>query len=121
MVAAMVGLGACVAAETPPATFTDSGWRTAAGTPVSLAEIDALRQSCVPRRTVAPIDSDQPAPNPLRDNPAYHPAGEALTNAPLTGIAAADRRVDTSTRRSAGYGADSVEDCLYAKGLVKTR
>jgi hypothetical protein len=117
--AAVVALSACVADEAPPVVFANSGWRTASGTPISLAEIDALRQSCAPRRSVTPIDSDQPAPNPLRDNPAYHPGGEGLTNAPLTGIAAADRRIDTAARRTAGYGAVSIDDCLYAKGLVK--
>ena len=119
MVAAVVGLGACVAAEAPPVVFANSGWRTASGAPVSLGELDALRQSCVPRTVVTPIDSDQPVPNPLRDNPAYHPGGEGLTNAPMTGIAGADRQIYAAARRSVGYGAVSVEDCLYAKGLVK--
>jgi hypothetical protein len=119
--AVVVGLSACVAAEAPPVVFANTGWRTSSGVPVSIGEIDALRQSCVPRRTVTPIDSDRPVPNPLRDNPAYHPGGEGLTNAPPTGIAAADQRIDTAARRSAEYGAGPIEDCLSAKGLVRAR
>lgn len=125
--AAVVWLGSCTAVEAPPTVFANSGgvaasgWRTGSGAPVSLGELDALRQSCVPRRVVTPIDTDQPVPNPLRDNTAYHPGGEGLTNAPSTAIAAPDHRIDPATRRTSVYRAATIEDCLYAKGLVKAR
>lgn len=117
----MVGLCGCVAPEAPPVVFADSAWRTGYGAPISLGELDALRQSCLPRQIAAPIDPARPVPNPVRDNPAYHPGGEGLANAPPTGIAAADRPIEPATRLSAGPGAGPVEECLYGKGLIKAR
>lgn len=119
MVGALLGLGGCLAAAAPPVGYADSGWRTRTGAALSIGEIEALRQSCTPAQIKRSIDSARPTSDPLRDNPAYHPGGEGLANAPATGIAAAGRPIEPGTRRVAAPGAGSVEECLYGKGLVR--
>jgi hypothetical protein len=119
MVGVLCGLGGCLAAEAPSIGYPDSGWRTRAGAALSIAEVEALRQSCAPPQVMGPIDSGRPTSDPLRDNPAYHPGGEGLANAPATGIAAAGRPIEPLTRRAAAPGAGSVDECLYGKGLVR--
>jgi hypothetical protein len=120
IVAGLLGLSACLAARTP-VIYGDSGWRTATGAPLSIAEVEALSHSCAPRRVVAAIDSDRPVASLLRDNPAYHPGAQGLANAPPTGIAAAGQPIEPGTRIAAAPGAGTVEACLYGKGLVRAR
>ncbi len=119
LVSALIGLGACAAPEAPPVVFANSGWRTSTGAPLSIGEVQALRESCELRRVSGPIDSDRPARRLLSDNPAYKPGGEGLANAPATGIAAADRPIEPGTRRAAPLGAGSAEECLFGRGLRK--
>ncbi|HEX3954610.1 MAG TPA: hypothetical protein VHW90_13610 [Stellaceae bacterium] len=114
------GLSACGAPEAPPVVYANSGWRTAYGAPLSLGEVAALRQSCVPKRTLGPMDTERPERDVTRDNPSYHPGGEGLASAPLNGIAAPDRPSEPGTRLSAGYGATPMEICLSDKGIIKT-
>ncbi|HEX3861995.1 MAG TPA: hypothetical protein VHY35_09930 [Stellaceae bacterium] len=119
IVVASIGLSGCIDIQGYPPGYPDSGWRTRAGAPISLAEYDALRESCVPRRRTLPMDSDQPLPDTMRDNPAYHPGGEGLANAPMTGIVAIDREIEPGTRRSAEFAGTGLEDCLEQKGLSR--
>ncbi len=119
IVAALIGLSACATPAAPREGYADSGWRTRSGAPLSLGEVAALRETCVPRRMVTPIDTGQPTPNPLRDNPVYHPGGEGLASAPPSGIAAIDQPVEPGTRRGPLPGAEPVADCLMSKGLVR--
>jgi hypothetical protein len=112
------GLTACTAPGTQPAAYVGSGWRTAAGTPLSIAEVEALRSSCRPRAIASLLDPDQPVANSIRDNPIYHPGGEGLANAPPVGIAAADRPLELGVRR-ATYTEGMVTECMYEKGLLK--
>ncbi|MBV9828915.1 MAG: hypothetical protein JO001_25100 [Alphaproteobacteria bacterium] len=115
---AAAGLSACSALGLAPAGDAPPDWQTARGTRLSLAELDALRVSCEHRGGAGPLDSDQPVPNPIRDNPIYHPGGEGLANAPPTGISAADRTLELGTRVAA-FIPGSVDQCLLDKGLVQ--
>ncbi len=117
--ALLVGLSACASLQGLPPGYPDSGWRTSRGTPISIAEYDALRQSCLPRRYTLPMDSNQPVPSTIRDNPAYHPGGEGLANAPMTGIVADGQPVEPGLRRSSAYRETPIDECLAEKGLVK--
>ena len=119
LAAALLGLGACAAVETPPGP-AEPGWRTSAGLPLSRSEVQALRSACAGQARVTPIDTDQPVPNPLRDDPAYRPGGEGLANAPQTGVAAAGRPIEPATRRIASAGVLG-DQCLYDQGLVRIR
>ena len=117
---ALLSLAACGSPAAPPVVFADSGWRTAAGYPLSLGEVEALRQSCVARQVSRAPDRLPPPPNPVRDNPAYRPGGEGLANAPATGIAAADALAEPVVGAPRFVRAPgSVEDCLYGQGLVQ--
>jgi hypothetical protein len=122
MVAGLVGLSGCVLFDpAEPVLYSPSGWRTQAGAPLSLAEVESLRQSCLPRQVVLALDPDRPVANPIVDNPLYHPGGEGLANAPAIGIAAADRPVEPGTRRVAELTLGSLDECLVNKGLVRDR
>jgi hypothetical protein len=120
-VAGLVGLSGCVLLDPPtPAPYAAAGWRTQ-GAPLSLAEVEAFRQSCQPRQVVLALDPDRPIANPIVDNPIYHPGGEGLANAPAIGIAAPDRPVEPGTRRAPEFTLGSVDECLVSKGLVRVR
>jgi hypothetical protein len=122
IVGGLVGLSGCLVLDPlPPASFVYSGWRSRAGAALSLAEVEALRQSCVPPLVTLALDPDRPVANPMTDNPVYHPGGEGLANAPAIGIAAPDRPVEPGIRRVADLSAGTTEECLYRKGLVRTR
>jgi hypothetical protein len=121
IIAAVLGLAACAAATSPPEAGVDAGWRTAAGTPLSAGEIDALSRSCTGSPHMTPIDTDRPMPDPLHENRAYHPGGEGLANAPPVGIAAPDRPIEPGTRRIAGSSAEAVAQCLAGKGLIRAQ
>lgn len=121
IVAGLVGLSGCLVFEPPPPTpYADSGWRSRAGAALSLAEVEALRQTCAPQVTLA-LDPDRPVANPITDNPVYHPGGEGLANAPAIGIAAPDRLVEPGIRRVADLSGGTLDECLARKGLVRTR
>ena len=119
---AAAGLSACAAGDGPlggaPLMAANSNWQTARGAHLSLGEIEALRTTCEHPGGGGPLDSAQPVPNPIRDNPIYHPGGEGLTNAPPTGIAAADRPLELGTRTQA-YVPGAITQCLLDKGLVQ--
>jgi hypothetical protein len=120
IVAGLVGLSGCALLDLPPpAPYADSGWRSLAGAPLSIAEVEALRLSCVPRQLTLALDPGRPVANPIADNPVYHPGGEALANAPALGIAAPDRPAEPGTRRVADPTAGSLDECLARKGLVR--
>ena len=121
LAAALLAMAGCVS-PAQRVGAVDSGWRTRSGQELSVAEAEALRQSCTPGRGVTLVDPDRPVPDPLRDNPAYHPGGEGLANAPATGIAAADRPIQSDTRQVEGsVNSASLDNCLYEKGLVRVR
>jgi hypothetical protein len=119
LAAGLPGLSACSVLD-PSVAYPYSGWRTATGAPLTLAEVEALRISCRPGQISSPMDSDQPVASAIRDNPIYHPGGEGLSNARPTGIAAADRPLEPGTRRPV-YTAAMLDTCLSDKGLLKNR
>jgi hypothetical protein len=122
IVALLVGLSGCTLFElAPPAPYAASGWRTQGGAALSLAEVEALRESCAPPEVMLALDPDRPVANPITDNPVYHPGGEGLTNAPAIGIAAPDRPVEPGIRRVADLSGGTVDECLYRKGLIRMR
>lgn len=123
IVAGLVGLSGCILLDppAPPAAYAPSGWRTLAGATLSIAEVEALRLSCVPRQVMLALDPDRPVANSILDNPAYHPGGEGLANAPVVGIAAPERPVGPGTRRVAELTYGSLDECLARKGLVRIR
>lgn len=119
--AGFIGLCGCTVFEPgPPPPYAQSVWRTQAGAALSLAEVEALRQSCAPRQVTLAIDPHRAVANPMADNPVYHPGGEGLANAPAIGIAAPDRPVEPGTRRVA-EAAGSIDECLAGKGLIRAR
>jgi hypothetical protein len=118
VIAAAAGLSACVPGPPSPVSYANSGWRTGSGAPLSIGEVDALRTSCNALRVTKAIDTDQPVASPIRDNPIYRPGGEALANAPATGLGAVDQPLELRTRRIADI-VYSIDECLYAKGLAK--
>lgn len=120
--AGLIGLAGCTVFEpVPPVSYADSGWRTGAGAALSLAEVEALRQTCTPRQVMLALDPDRPVANPIRDNPVYHPGGEGFANAAAVGIAAPDRPVEPGTRRVAELPAGSLDECLAGKGVIRLR
>ena len=122
IVASLAGLSGCMLLDPPPhAPYAAAGWRTQTGAPLSLAEVEALRQSCAPQQVTLALDPDRPVANPIIDNPIYHPGGAGLANAPAVGIAAPDRPVEPGTRRVADLVAGSLDECLARKGLVRMR
>jgi hypothetical protein len=122
IVAGLVGLSGCALLDPPPpAAYAASGWHTLAGAPLSIAEVEALQQSCAPRQVTLALDPDRPVANPIVDNPVYHPGGEGLANAPVLGIAAPERPVEPGTRRVAEFTYGSPDECLARKGLVRVR
>src|SRR5882672_3005345 len=116
---AMAVMTAACAPEVPPVVFVGADWRTANGGTFSRAELEALRQSCVPQPVITPLDRAQPVPTPARANPIYRPGGEAIVNAPPIGIAAVDNPVAVATATTTVAGAMPVDDCLRDKGLVR--
>ena len=118
----LVGLGGCVMLDpSAPAPYPTSAWRTQTGAPLSVAEVEALRQTCLPQQMVLAFDPGRPVANPIADNPAYHPGGAGLANAPALGIAAPDRPVEPGTRRVADRSAGSIDECLASKGVFRAR
>jgi len=117
---AFAALAACSLMGPPPPTVVDiSQWRTADGQPLTHAEFEALRNSCLPRRGEIAMDPRGAAASPEIGNPAFHPGGLGLmSETPLGGPSSgAPIAVDT-TRVERGAGMP-LEDCLQSKGLVK--
>src|SRR5688572_12884544 len=94
IVAGLAGLSGCMLLDPPPAPYAAAGWRTQTGAPLSIAEVEALRQSCAPQQVTLALDPDRPVASPIIDNPVYHPGGAGLANAPAVGIAAPERPVE---------------------------
>jgi hypothetical protein len=98
--------------------FVGPDWRTTTGQLLTNAEIDALRQTRLPRRVKTPFDRAQPVASPATNNPAYRPGGEAIVNAPPIGIASVDNPISVETAFVRPASAP-VDNCLREKGLTR--
>lgn len=107
------------AAPVPPVVFVGGEWRTAGGVPITTAEFAALKQACGPTPVTLPFDRERQFPTPERDNPAYRPGGEALANAPQTGIAAPANPIRLATASGHTLRLQPLDECLSEKGLVR--
>jgi hypothetical protein len=105
----------------PPVVYVASDWRTSGGEPLTVAEFAALKQACGPKAVALPLDRERQVATPARDNPAYHPGGEALANAPQTGIGAPDNPIRLAISRGHTMRLQPLEECLAEKGVARER
>lgn len=116
LLVAMLVVGGC-APLAPPVVFAATEWRTGTGERITLGELEALKQSCGPTPIIVPFDRERQFPTPERANPAYRPGGEALANAPQTGIAAPGNPIRVATSLGRTLRLQPVDECLEEKGL----
>ncbi len=120
LIAAILGLAACES-EPVPVVFVGTDWRTSTGQLVTAPELAALREGCGPRPRPAMFDPDRPAATPAADNSAYRPGGIGLPGAPPSGIAAIGEAILPPVGRGQTVTLEPLDECLAAKGLVKSR